>query len=112
MGLNESNGILYQPMIIWNKTIRTSMFHKKENLAYTISAPYVFSEPAQATKFLSSYIKDLIKDKSLPSNVIDDKGKINDSIIKTAVVPVMFSELESVDDQADEVYSGNKEVSE
>ena len=96
----DSECHLYQPLLIWNREIKVK-FHK-ETLAYPIYAPYVFKEPSHATNFLSDYIKELIERGDLPKDVILEDGNVDESKLKTAVVDVALSTLESIDTE-DEV---------
>ena len=91
----DSECHLYQPLIIWNRIIKIK-FHK-ETLAYPIYAPYVFKEPSQATKFLGTYVRELIDRGDLPKEVLLENGNIDEDKLKTAVVDVALSTIESTD---------------
>lgn len=94
---NSNDGHLYQPVVIYNKQIRIS-FHK-ENLAYPIYSPIVFSEPAQATEYLSIFIKNLVESGDLPKDAILDKHKINESVIKSAIQEIIVGKIEREEEE-------------
>ncbi len=89
---NSNDGHFYQPVVIYNKQIRVG-FHK-ETLAYPIYSPIIFAEPAQATEYLSTFIKDLVESGDLPKDAIIDQHKINENVIKGAVQEVIAGEVE------------------
>lgn len=93
--LLKSDGQLYQPMVIYNQTIRVG-FHK-ERMGYTFYSPNVFLDPDSAVKYMSTFIKELISEGTLPKEVIKD-GQIDYSMIETTVAPCILSAIEAVDE--------------
>ena len=92
---SSNDGHFYQPVVIYNKQIKVS-FHR-ETLAYPIYSPIVFAEPAQATEYLSNFIKDLVKSGDLPKDAIIDEHKINEKVIRGAVQEIIVGEVERVE---------------
>lgn len=93
--LLKSDGQLYQPMVIYNQTIRVG-FHK-ERMGYTFYSPNVFLDPDSAVKYMSTFIKELISEGTLPQEVIKE-GQIDYSMIETTVAPCILSAIEAVDE--------------
>ena len=90
-----SDGRLFQPIVIYNKQIRVG-FHS-ETLAYPIYSPIVFDEPAQATKYLGTFIKELVKAGDLPKDAVTEKNEVNEAIAKGAVQEIIIGTLETED---------------
>ena len=93
--LLKSDGQLYQPMVIYNQTIKVG-FHK-ERMGYTFYSPNVFLDPDSAVKYMPTFIKELISEGTLPQEVIKD-GQIDYSKIETTVAPCILSVIEAVDE--------------
>ena len=91
------DGHIYQPVVFYNREIKVG-FHK-EQLAYPFYAPITFVEPADATAYLSTFIKEMVETGYLPKEAIKD-GKINEHIIKGAVQELVITELEKVNEEA------------
>ena len=94
--LLKDDGKLYQPMVIYNQTIRVG-FHK-ERMGYTFYSPNVFIDPQSAVKYLPKFIDELISEGTIPKDVIKD-GQIDYSMIETTVAPCILSVLELDSDE-------------
>lgn len=92
----SNDGKLYQPVVIYNKDIKVS-FHK-ENLAYPIYSPIVFNEPAQATNYLGTFIKELVSSGDLPEDAIINEHDINPKVIQGAVQEIIIGKMEIKED--------------
>ena len=68
--LLKSDGQLYQPMVIYNQTIKVG-FHK-ERMGYTFYSPNVFLEPDSAVKYMPTFRKELISAATLPQEFIKE----------------------------------------
>lgn len=93
--LLKSDGQLFQPMVIYNQTIRVG-FHK-ERMGYTFYSPNVFLDPDSAVKYMPTFIKELISEGTIPEDVIKD-GQIDYTKIETTVAPCILSAIEVVDE--------------
>ena len=93
--LLKSDGQLYQPMVIYNQTIKVG-FHR-ERMGYTFYSPNVFLDPDSAVKYMPTFIKELISEGTLPQEVIKD-GQIDNSKIETTLAPCILSAIEAVDE--------------
>ena len=93
--LLKSDGQLFQPMVIYNQTIRVG-FHK-ERMGYTFYSPNVFLDPDSAVKYMPTFIKELISEGTIPEDVIKD-GQIDYTKVETTVAPCILSAIEVVDE--------------
>lgn len=98
MSNNIQNGHIYQPVVFYHQKIKVG-FHKEE-LSYPFYSPLVFPEPADATKYLSTFVKTLVESNDLPKDVVVD-NKINENVIKTGVQELIICQLELKDDETD-----------
>ena len=93
--LLKSDGQLFQPMVIYNQTIRVG-FHK-ETMGYPFYSPNVYLDPDSAVKYMPTFIKELISEGTIPEDVIKD-GQIDYTKIETTVAPCILSAIEVVDE--------------
>lgn len=82
----------YQPVVFYNQPIKVG-FHT-ENITYPFYSQNIFIDENDAVKFLSEFIKQLVKDGSLPKDAIKEDNTVNEEVIKTAVVPLLVTEME------------------
>ncbi len=97
--LLQSDGQLYQPMVILYGVIKVGPFRKRSSA--TFYSPHVFLDPDMVTKYFPTFIKELIADGSIAANAITRENKINYSIIETTVAPCILSAIE-LDEAEDE----------
>lgn len=90
--LLQSDGQLYQPMVIFYDTIKVGFSTKRTSV--TFYSPHVFLDPDMVTKYFPTFIKELIADGTLPERVITKDNKIDYSIIETTVAPCILSAIE------------------
>ena len=87
-----NNPDYYQPAVIYNAEIKVG-FHK-EHIAYPFYSPSVFYDEGDATKFLTIFIKSLLKSGDLPPDSVNSDGSINEKRIRTVIYPIIVTELE------------------
>lgn len=90
----EFDGHLYQAVVFYKKEIKVK-FHK-EILSYPFYSNVVFQEPAEATKYLSTFIRDMVSNGDLPKDAIKD-NKINEDLIIGAVQDIVIGKMELED---------------
>lgn len=89
--LMSNDGHLYQPVVFYKKSIKVG-FHT-ELLAYPFYSPIVFNEPAQATGYLSTFIKDMVESGDLPKEVIVN-DKLDEHLVQGAVQEIIIGKIE------------------
>ncbi len=82
----------YQPVVIWAKPTKVG-FHT-ETVPYQFISPNVFIDEGDAAKFLIQFVKGLLATGDLPPEVLDKNGQLNERVIKTAIYPVIITEME------------------
>ena len=82
----------FQPVVFYNQSIRVG-FHS-ERITYPFYAQNVFLSEKDAVEFLRVFVKDLIKSGDIPSDAIMEDGNLDDRKIKTAIVPLIVTEME------------------
>lgn len=89
---NFNNPDYYQPVVIYNQPIKVG-FHT-EHLAYPFYSPSVFLSEEDATKFLVTFVKGLLRSGDIPADALTKSGQLNDKLVRTAVYPVIVTEME------------------
>lgn len=82
----------YQPVIFYNQPINVK-FHK-EQITYPFYSSNIFLSDGDAVKFLPDFIRKLIKDGNLPKDVVKEDNTIDETKVKTAIVPLLVTEME------------------
>lgn len=82
----------YQPAVFYNQPIRVG-FHT-ETIAYPFYAQNVFLSEKDAVEFLRVFVSDLVKNGDIPEDAILDDGNLDEKKVKTAIVPLIVTEME------------------
>lgn len=93
--VDDTRGHYYQPVVFYHRPIKVGFHH--ENMTFPFYAPIIFAQPAQATKFLSQFVKDMVSSGDLPPESIVN-GEINEEVIKGGVQELILSNLELADE--------------
>src|SRR5574344_731971 len=96
---------LWQPQVIYKINIKKGLL-KTESLPFPFVCNKVFVDSKEATMYLSVFIKDLIKDGSLPENAIvkdkdKDKFKVNEDVIAPGLLKLTFAAIDLPDKKTD-----------
>lgn len=82
----------FQPAIIYNAEIKVG-FHR-ERIAYPFYSPSVFLTEKDAANYLPIFVKGLLKSGDLPPEAVNKEGQLNEDIVRTAIYPIIVSEME------------------
>lgn len=82
----------YQPAVFYNQTFRVG-FHT-ESIAYPFYAQNVFLSEKDAVEFLRVFVSDLVKNGDIPADAILENGNLDEKKVKTAIVPLIVTEME------------------
>lgn len=93
-GKEVSDGI-WQPFAIYNREVRVG-FHK-ERVPFQFTSQTIFISKADGVHFIPYYIKQLIKEGSLPEDVVDANGIVDEKQVQCGVAPLKVGALEKDD---------------
>lgn len=83
---------IWQAIVVYNRIVKVG-FHK-ESIPFTFYSRKVCGSKDAAAHYIPYFIKDLIKDGSLPNDVINADSSVNQNLIKTMVQKLDYIVIE------------------